>query len=123
MRNLHKFILVYHDEHPVAEINEITDSTTNAKIGNRSKTSDKDPQKETNKNYTFLGNCWKCGEFGHSAKEFQNNLTMTNQYQTHNDPTNIQTTELIRYPTPISLTRLPILTQQITADFQLSQEA
>ena len=48
---------------------------------------------------------------------------MENQVQTHNGPTNIQTIEPIRYPTPISPTRLHVLTQQITADIQLSQEA
>ena len=58
-----------------------------------------------------------------SAEEYQDNLTMTNQDKTHNGPTNIQTTEPIRYPTPISLTRPPILTQQIIAYFQLSQDA
>ena len=58
-----------------------------------------------------------------SRKECQNNLTMTNQDQIHDSITNTQTTELIRYPTPISLARLSILAQHITADFQLSQEA
>ena len=48
---------------------------------------------------------------------------MANQDQTHDGPINIQTIKLIRCPTPISPTRLPILPQQITADFQLSQEA
>ena len=115
--------IVYHDQHAIVEINEITDSTTNANIINRSKTLDKDPQDKTNKNYTFWGNSWKYGKFGHSAKECQNNLIMTNQDQSHNGPTNIQTTKLNRYPKPISLTRPPILTQQIMVDFHLSQEA
>ena len=35
----------------------------------------------------------------------------------------LKTIELIRYPTAISPIRLPVLTQQIMADFQLSQEA
>ena len=48
---------------------------------------------------------------------------MKNQDQIQNGPINTQLTEQIRYPTPICLTRLPILTQKITADFQLSQEA
>ena len=48
---------------------------------------------------------------------------MATQGQTHNGPANIQTIELIRYPTPISPTRTPVLTQQFTADVQLSQEA
>ena len=48
---------------------------------------------------------------------------MANQDQTHNNPTEVQPIEPIRYPTPISSTKLPVLAQQITADFQLSQEA
>ena len=48
---------------------------------------------------------------------------MGNQDQTHNGPMNIPTIELIRYPTPISPPRPPVLTQQIMEDFQLSQEA
>ena len=64
-----------------------------------------------------------CGKFGHSAKECQNNITMANQDQTHNGPTNVQTIETIRDRIPISPTRLSILAQQIMADFQLSQEA
>ena len=64
-----------------------------------------------------------CDKFGHSAKEYENNLTTPNQDQTHNSPTNIQTIELIKYITPISPTRPPLLTKQIMEDFQLSQEA
>ena len=45
--------LVYHDEHTVAEIDEITDSTANAKIGKPSMASDKDPQNKTNKTIHF----------------------------------------------------------------------
>ena len=48
---------------------------------------------------------------------------MANQDQTYKGPTNIQMVEPISYPTPMSPTRLSVLTQQITADFQLSQEA
>ena len=95
---------------------------TNTNIVNRPKTPEKNLQNKMNKNYTFWGNCWRCGEFGQLAKECQNNLTMANQDQTHYGPTSIQTIELIRYPTQISPARLPVLTQQITAGFQLSQE-
>ena len=63
------------------------------------------------------------GIFGHSGKECQNNLTTANQDQTHNGPTDLQKIEAIKYPTLISPTRLPVLTLQIMADFQLSQEA
>ena len=83
---------------------------------------DKDLQNKTNKT-TLLGQLLKCGKFGHSAKECQSLITMANQDQTHNGPTNVQTIEMIRYPIPIIQTRLPILTQKITVDFQLSQEA
>ena len=92
----------------------------NTKKDSRSKTPDKESENKTNKNYTFGGNCWKCGEFGHSAKECQNNLTTAHQDQTHNSPTNIQPIEPIIYPTPVSPTRPPILTQQIIVHFQLA---
>ena len=71
----------------------------NKKVGNRPKTPDKDLQIKSNKNYAFWGNYWKCGKFGHSAKECQNNLTTANQDQMHNSSTNMQTIELIIYPT------------------------
>ena len=48
---------------------------------------------------------------------------MANQGQTYKGQTNIQTTELIRQTTPIYPVRLPVLTQQITVDLQLLQEA
>ena len=48
---------------------------------------------------------------------------MATQHQTYKGQTNIQTTEPISYPTPMSPARLPGLTQQITVDFQLSQQA
>ena len=48
---------------------------------------------------------------------------MATQDQTYKGQTNIQTTEPIRHPTPMFPVRLPVLTQQITVDFQLSQEA
>ena len=93
---------MYHSEHVIAEINQITDTMTSAKVGNRSQTPDKDLQNFTNKNHTFWGNCWKCAKFGYSTKECQNNLTMANQDQTHNGPTNVQTVDSVRYPTAIT---------------------
>ena len=122
---------MYNIEHAIAEINQITGTLTMKNVGNSSKTPNKDLQNKTNNSYTILGNCWKCDEFGPSAKECQNNTVTANQDQTmvttfkntQNDPTNLYTIELIRYPNVISLTRPPIVTQEITTDFQLSQEA
>ena len=48
---------------------------------------------------------------------------MVTQDQMYKGQSNIQTTEPIRYPTLMSPARLPVLTQQITVNFQLSQEA
>ena len=55
-------------------------------------------------------------------KECQSNSTMANQDQIYKGQTHIQTAEPIRYPSSISPVRPPVLTQQITTDFQLSQE-
>ena len=51
-------------------------------------------------------------------KKCQNKSTMANQDQTYKGPINIQMTELVRYPTPMPSTRLPVLKQHITVDFQ-----
>ena len=48
---------------------------------------------------------------------------MANQDQTYKGQTNIQTPEPIRYLAPMSPVRSPVLTQHITADFQILQEA
>ena len=74
--------LVYNDELPITEMNQITDTLTNTKIVNRSKTTGKDLQNKTNKSYIFWGNCWKCDKLGHSAKECHNNSVTANQDQT-----------------------------------------
>ena len=84
--------------------------------------SDREQPNKSTKHYTLWGNCWKCGEFGHSLKECQSNFTMANQNQAYEAQTHIQTAEPIRYPTPISPVK-PVLTQKVTTDFQLSQEA
>ena len=61
--------LVCNEDQTVTEINEIMDLTSNMKVNTHSKTLDRDQQNKYTKNYTFLGHCWKCGKFGHSAKE------------------------------------------------------
>ena len=48
---------------------------------------------------------------------------MANQDQTYEGQNYSQAAEAIRYPTPITPARPPVLTQQITTDVQLSQEA
>ena len=88
---------------------------------------------KTSINYTYLGPCWKNNEFGHLAKECKNITSNTSQSdQITQEQTMINTCRnasstspisQIKYPTTISPTRPPILTQQITTDFQLSQEA
>ena len=50
--------LVYQGDQTTAEINIIKDSTSEVKVNNQSKTSDRDPQDKIIKKYTFLGNCW-----------------------------------------------------------------
>ena len=52
--------LVYNKDQTRVEINEITDSTSKMKINNQSKMSETSKM-ENIKNYTFRGNCWKCG--------------------------------------------------------------
>ena len=59
---------MYNDKQKIAEIYEITASTSNIKVGNQPKTSDKYQLNKINKKYTFWGNCWKCGEFGTQQK-------------------------------------------------------
>ena len=48
---------------------------------------------------------------------------MANQDKDYKCQTYTETTDPIRYPTPISQVRLLALTQQITTDFQITQEA
>ena len=113
--------LVYNDEHAIDEINQITGTLTNINVGNRSKNLDKDVQNKINKSSVET--------VGNVANLLQNNSVTANQDQTmvttfkntKNDLSNLQTVEPIRYPTAVSLTRLPVLTQQITEDLQLLQ--
>ena len=99
---------------------------------NKSKLMSKNAISKTSKNYTYLGTCWKFNEFCHLAKECKNITSNTNQssHITQEETmTNtyriVQSTSIsqIRYPTTICPTKLPILTQQITGDNKLSQEA
>ena len=81
--------------------------------------SDRDQQNKNTKHYTFYDNCWNSGIFSYSVKECQSNSTMAAQDQTYKGQTHFQTAEAIRYPSPMSSVRPVVLTQQITADFQL----
>ena len=47
---------------------------------------------------------------------------MATQCETYRDQTNIQTAEPIKYLSPMSPVKLSVLTQQITADLELSQK-
>ena len=44
--------LVYNKDQTIEEINEIADSTSNMKVNNQPKTSNRDQQNKNNKNYT-----------------------------------------------------------------------
>ena len=80
--------------------------------------------------FLFIKNLYN-HEFGHIAKECKNNPSNKKSYdqqeQTVSSPYrhmhNVSPVQPIIYPTTISPTKPPILTQQITTDFQLSQEA
>ena len=110
---------VYNEDQTITEINEKADSTSDLKVNNQSKMSEKDQQNTNTINYTFGGDYWKYGKFGHSMKECQSNSIMANQDQAYKGQTFTQTEEPIRYPTPITPVRPLVLTQQITTDFQL----
>ena len=45
--------LVYNDKHTIAEINQMTDTLTNTKVGNRQNTAGKDLQNKANKTTPF----------------------------------------------------------------------
>ena len=108
-----------------------TDLHKNTSNNNKSTFSKKNTTNNTCKTHTYLGTCSKCNEFGHITKECKNNLSDTNlndqQEQTMiNTCRNTHNTSPvlpIKYPTTISATKPPILTKQISADFQILQEA
>ena len=83
---------MYQDEHAIAKINGDTDSMTNSKIDNRSKTSDKNSQNKTNKTIHFGVTARNVVNLATQQKECRNNLTTASQDQIPNGPTNIQTT-------------------------------
>ena len=127
--------MVYNDEHEIAEINQITDTSKDIGRSNNSKKSDKSIPNKTHINYTY-GELVECGEFGHLAKECNITSVNTNQFNdatdqvtanpfinAHSGPLFHKPQEKIKYPTKISQTKPPILTHQITTDFQLSQKA
>ena len=96
---------------------------------------------KANKTCTYLGTCWKCGELCHLTKECNDtpmSMDQSSSIQNKlavNSLKKAQSGSLIlqiyaqrvfktpqRYLTTISPVRSQLLTQQITADFQLSQE-
>ena len=72
--------------------------------------------------YIYLGTCRKCNEFGHVSTECKNNSSDTkltgHQEQTmkctYRNTQNTSPVPPIKYPTTISPTKPPNLTQQIT---------
>ena len=63
---------IYNDECKVAEINQIIDTSKDMDRSNSITPSGKNVLNKTNKNYIYWGTCWKCSEFSHLAKEFNN---------------------------------------------------
>ena len=61
--------LVYNDEHEVAEISQIIDTSKDIGRSNNSYQQDKSVLNKTHKYYTYWGPCLKCGKFGHLDKE------------------------------------------------------
>ena len=50
-------------------MNQIADISKDMDRSNSIKPPGKGILNKTHKNYTYLGTCWKCGKFGHLAKE------------------------------------------------------
>ena len=98
---------------------------------NKSKLSNKNTPNKAIKMYTYLGTCRKYNEYGHVGKECKYNPSDTTlNYQqgqiminTYSNMHNMLPVPPIKYPTTILPTKPPNLTQEITADFQLLQEA
>ena len=100
---------------------------------NNNKLANKNVTKKATKLHTYLDTCWKCNEFGHVAKECKSkpsDTKLTNHWKqeqtmiyTNRNACSTSPVSPIKYPSTILPTKPPILTQQITADFQLSKEA
>ena len=124
---------MYNEENNVSEIPKYTDIHRNTSDSNKNKFTNKNATKQANKTYTYLGICWKCNECSHMAKECKSIPSDTNQtdhiiqeqtmINTYRNRLSTSPVSQIKYPITISSAKPSILTQQITADFQLSQEA
>ena len=95
---------------------------------NKSKFPNKNTTNNGNKTYTYLGTCLKCNEFGHISKNNPSDTKLNDQQEqtkinTYRNIHNTSPLPPVKYPTTMSLTKPQILTQQITADFKLSEEA
>ena len=69
--------LLYNEEHEVSKIQEQTDRYKDTSDSKKNKFSNKNTTNKANRNYTYLGTCWKCNEFGHLANKCKSNPSDT----------------------------------------------